>query len=192
MNSFFDLQKHYVRILAKKTADQQVNCTFKVLNHGDTWVNNLMFKYENGKPIDVIFVDYQMSYYSSPGLDLNYFINTSPHNEIRENQIDEILHVYYDNFSAILKTLGAKHIPSMHDVRNEVERCEYYGLMAALGILPFVVLHDEASEDSSFENLGEKHRIAMYTNNFYQNAIKPILRRFDEHQLLDELAALTI
>lgn len=89
-----------------------------------------MFKYKNGKPVGVIFVDYQMSYYSSPGLDLNYFINTSPSNEIRENQIDDILHVYYDNFSAVLKSLGAKHIPSMSDVRIEIERCEYYGLMA--------------------------------------------------------------
>lgn len=179
------------------TAEQQANCTFKVLNHGDSWVNNLMFKYENGKPVDVIFVDYQMSYYSSPGLDLNYFINTSPRNEIRESQIDDILHVYYDNFSAILKALGSKHVPSMNDVRNEIDRCEYYGLFAALSILPFVVLHKEASEDSSFETLGDeqeatKHRFAMYTNDLYRNAIKPILRRFDKHQLLDELAALTI
>lgn len=186
-----------MRKLAKKTAEQQANCTFKVLNHGDSWVNNLMFKYKNGKPVDVIFVDYQMSYYSSPGIDLNYFINTSPHNEIRESQIDEILHVYYENFSAILKSLGVKHIPSMNDVRNEIERCEYYGLMAALGILPLVVLHKEASENSNFESMGdeqesEKHRVAMYTNGFYQNAIKPILRRFDEHQLLDDLAALTV
>lgn len=119
-----------MRKLAKKTAEQQANCTFKVLNHGDSWVNNLMFRYENGKPVAVIFVDYQMSYYSSPGLDLNYFINTSPCNEIRENQIDDILHVYHDNFSVILKSLGVKHIPTMNDVRNEIERCEYYGLMA--------------------------------------------------------------
>lgn len=72
-----------------------------------------------------------------------------------------------------------------------------YNFFQALGVLPLVVLNKEASEDSSFENLGdeqdsEKHRIAMYTNDFYQSAIKPILRRFDEHQLLDELAALSI
>lgn len=156
-----------------------------------------MFKYENGKPIDVIFVDYQMSYYSSPGLDLNYFINTSPRTEIREHEVDDILRIYYDHFSVTLKALGSTHIPNMSDVRNEIKRCEYYGLMAALVILPFVVLHEEASENSNFENLcdeqeSEKHRVAMYTNHCYQNAIKPILRRFDEHQLLDEFAALSI
>lgn len=66
-----------------------------------------------------------------------------------------------------------------------------------MGILPFVVLHKEASEESNFENLGdeqesEKQRTAMYSNEYYQNAIKPILRRFDEHHVLDELAALSI
>lgn len=156
-----------------------------------------MFRYENGRPVDVIFVDYQMSYYSSPGLDLNYFINTSPHNDIRENQIEEILHVYYDQFSSTLKAMGVTYIPSMYDVRNEIKRCEYYGLMAACNILPFVVLNKEASGDSSFENLGdeqesEKQQTAMYTNHLYENAIKPILRRFDEHKILDELAALSI
>lgn len=67
----------------------------------------------------------------------------------------------------------------------------------ALGILPIVVLDKRSSEDSNIENMcdeqeSEKQRIAMYTNDFYQNAIKPILRRFDDHKLLDELAALTI
>ncbi|GLH00629.1 Uncharacterized protein GBIM_06954 [Gryllus bimaculatus] len=34
---------------------------FKVLNHGDCWVNNTLFKYsESGEPVDIRFVDFQV------------------------------------------------------------------------------------------------------------------------------------
>jgi len=34
---------------------------FNVINHGDCWVNNMLFKYDdNGKPIDHIFVSRSM------------------------------------------------------------------------------------------------------------------------------------
>lgn len=160
-------------------------------------MNNFLFKYENGKPVDVLFVDYQMSYYSSPGLDLNYFINTSPHNDVRENHIDELLHTYYGSFASALDALAVKKIPTIDDVRREIKRCEYYGLMAAFGILPIVVLDAASSESSNVESLideqeSEKQRCAMYTNDIYQKAVKPILRRYDEDHLLDELAALAI
>lgn len=32
---------------------------FKLINHGDNWVNNMMFRYnDNNKPVQQIFVSY--------------------------------------------------------------------------------------------------------------------------------------
>jgi len=55
------------------------------LNHGDFWVNNMMFHYcpETGKPDQVRFIDFQMTRYSTPVLDLHYFIHSSASEQVR-------------------------------------------------------------------------------------------------------------
>lgn len=45
---------------------EPMRCGFTVLNHGDDWINNLMFKFnENGEATEVKLLDYQMSYWVS-------------------------------------------------------------------------------------------------------------------------------
>lgn len=155
-----------------------------------------MFKYIEGRPISVIFVDYQMVYYSSPGIDLNYFIYTSPANELRVEKYNELINIYYDQLTLTLDAMRSKYIPKIEDIHREMRRCQYYACIAAFGVLPFVMLDKKASETSNFETLGGdesgNQRKLMYTCNMYQQAIKPILKRFDENKLFDELAALKI
>lgn len=44
---------------------------FNVLNHGDLWTNNLMYKYdEAGNPVDSVLLDFQFGFLGSPALDL--------------------------------------------------------------------------------------------------------------------------
>lgn len=97
-----------------------------MLNHGDLWVNNFLFKYEEGEPVDVVFVDYQMSFYTSPGYDINYFLSTSPTNEVRENHVDNLIENYYNNFSRILTKLTTTH-HSLDALKKEIESREFYG-----------------------------------------------------------------
>lgn len=98
----------------------------KVLNHGDLWINNFLFKYEEGKPVDVIFVDYQMSYFTSPGLDINYFLCTSPTNEVREKKVDALIETYYNHFSKTLKNLSKQQY-TIEDIKKEIRSREFYG-----------------------------------------------------------------
>lgn len=166
--------------------------SYKVLNHGDFWVNNYLFKYEEGIPVDVIFVDFQMSYFSSPGIDLNYFLSTSQRTDVLENKRDVILDSYYNVFSSTLSDLKIRNIPAKQLLQKELLAREYYGFMAAVGILPIVLLDKEASKNSSLEAMGDadasiKLRHAMYFGDSYQRAMKFMLPRFDEHHVLDSL-----
>lgn len=74
-----------------------------------------MYKYENGVPVDMVCVDYQMSSYNSPGVDVNYFLCTSPQFEVRENKREELLDLYCETF---LKTL--QDLESINDVTTEM------------------------------------------------------------------------
>jgi len=50
-----------------------------VLCHGDFCRNNMLFRYDSGKPCDAVFFDFQTVKYASPTIDLSLFmyLNTS-------------------------------------------------------------------------------------------------------------------
>ncbi|XP_058818116.1 uncharacterized protein LOC131681376 [Topomyia yanbarensis] len=164
---------------------------FKVLNHGDLWCNNMLFKYSprTGKVDDVVFVDYQICYYSSPGLDINYAIANCPNLETRD-RTEELVGIYYQSLSETLKAIGYPRIPTMADVQLEIERMEFFALVSIVSILPIVTMEKTDSFDPSFETLmdgeeGDKSRRIQYSGKLYQSIVKPMLRRFDEKKLLD-------
>lgn len=52
------LKKHQAKLFEKSTSIGIMNeDDFNVLNHGDMWLNNILFRYEqSGRPVDLRFV----------------------------------------------------------------------------------------------------------------------------------------
>jgi len=59
-----------------------------VLTHGDLWLNNIMFKGQS-----VRFLDFQLVNFTSPAIDLHYFIYTSTTLDVRMHHRDRLLQV---------------------------------------------------------------------------------------------------
>jgi aminoglycoside phosphotransferase (APT) family kinase protein len=63
---------------------------FNVLIHGDLWVNNILLR---GQASAAQLVDFQMTHFTSPVLDIHYFVTTSATLEVRINHTGRLLEV---------------------------------------------------------------------------------------------------
>jgi len=112
--------------------------SLNVLNHGDCWVNNIMFHYSKntGKVDDIRLVDFQMARFSSPVLDLQYFLCTSTNDEVRFRQRDHLLSEYHAEFRDTLDTLDLDpNQYTMEQLKEEFEEKEVFGLLVVCSTL---------------------------------------------------------
>jgi len=160
---------------------------FNVINHGDFWVNNMLFKYDNNdKPIEHICVDFQLCVYTSPAVDLLYFLSTSPSPDVIENKRDVLLNEYLGTLSATMKQLDCKtQPPTMEELKATLKRRGSYGMIASFSILPFVLCCKSEAKDLD-EIMGTGSYINPgYKNEAYKKLILKRLPMYDEWGLLD-------
>lgn len=68
---------------------------FNVFCHGDAWLNNLLFSNdEKNNSTDILFIDYKISFWTSPAYDLCYTFTTSTQSEIKEQEFDILINVF--------------------------------------------------------------------------------------------------
>lgn len=69
--------------------------SFNVFCHNDLWINNFMFKYgqSTDEIEDILFLDYQLSYWGSPGIDLNYLFYGSVNITVLKENFNSFIEV---------------------------------------------------------------------------------------------------
>uniref|UniRef100_A0A336M1Q4 CSON009901 protein n=1 Tax=Culicoides sonorensis TaxID=179676 RepID=A0A336M1Q4_CULSO len=156
------------------------NNEFHVQNHGDAWMNNMLWKNDDqGNVIDVIVVDHQEGFFGSPGIDLNHFINTSCNMDVQINHIDDLLSRYHSILSNTLEKLGAKNIPTEDDILEEVKRKMDHGIIVLTCILPIMLIEDpDLADPSNFfseSDEAKEVRHTIYSNPKYIDIVRVIL-----------------
>ncbi|XP_076625442.1 uncharacterized protein LOC143343926 [Colletes latitarsis] len=131
----------HIQTLGLKTTEQHYD-ELNVINHGDAWANNMLFRYDNNSQlIEHIFVDFQMSLYCSPAIDLHYFLSTSLSVDVYDNKIDVLLNEYLRTLCSTMKQLGCKtEPPTMDHIKKTMREREAYAFIASIFVLPVVLV----------------------------------------------------
>jgi len=127
---------------------------FVVLNHGDCWNNNMLFKLdpETGNIMEHIFVDFQITRFGSPCLDIAYFLFSSVKAVIRRAHLKELLSHYFDEFTNTLELFGQNcglnFEEFMEDYRRNYRVGYFFGIMFITTIGAFKEMdHDSMGTD---------------------------------------------
>lgn len=128
-----------------------------------------------------------MCVYTSPAIDLLYFLSTSPTAQVYENSMDELLNEYQRTLSITMKQLSCKTTPpSVHEIKQYMKEREICAMIFSITVLPIILLDkseakdiDELiSQDGSHENPGFKNPI-------YRKIMAKRLRKYADSGLLD-------
>ncbi|XP_054268105.1 uncharacterized protein LOC128989959 [Macrosteles quadrilineatus] len=126
-----------------------------VLNHGDFWTNNILFKYDSSGCIsDVKLVDYQLRRFGSPAIDLLYLFWTSADDGARMRMF-ELLEMYRHTLNGCLAETGCPERLGRLELKEHVSKCSPIILLLCL-YLPLIFPDPEDPFDvSKIETLGE-------------------------------------
>lgn len=125
----FELAPHYMDIGRECFAPLRESVN--VLAHGDVWTNNVMVKYDavTGRPVDILLIDFQYSFWGSPTIDLHHFFNTSLREPLRREEQGALFEFYHRIFRNILTKLNYKQnpIPTLHQFQLQAEEKRFFG-----------------------------------------------------------------
>lgn len=118
--------------------------TLNVILHKDPWVNNIMFQYDKGLPINALFIDYQCIRYGPPTFDVMGLLYLTTSREFREQHENKILHYYYCVFSDSLDEATRQRVTKLGYDREEFlrwcERCRKFAMCLAIAIFPYILM----------------------------------------------------
>ncbi|KAG8035191.1 hypothetical protein G9C98_001681 [Cotesia typhae] len=150
---------------------------FNVINHGDFWVNNMMFK-----------VDFQLCSYTTPALDLLYFLNSSASEEVLENHRNSLIEGYVKTLSETMTRIGCKtKAPGIEYFKKILADKAIIGFVIACAGLPILKLDKSKAQglEEMMSNKEDFHLMA-YNNEAYRKVIVPRLHEWDSQGLFDK------
>jgi len=123
------------------SAHDEESYHFKTFCHGDPWFNNMMYKYKDNQstPEEAVLIDYQMSSYSAPALDLVYFLASSTVGDLRKKYKEHILTLYHTTLMTSLDRLSCNVEFSYEDLVEDVNKAWPFGIYFALMSLPLIL-----------------------------------------------------
>uniref|UniRef100_A0AAG5CU62 CHK kinase-like domain-containing protein n=1 Tax=Anopheles atroparvus TaxID=41427 RepID=A0AAG5CU62_ANOAO len=168
-----------------------------VLNHGDCHFKNMMFKRTEGKLDDIMLLDFQLSVWGTPAIDLIYALYNTVSIPTREEHRDELISFYHEQLTDVLRKFGyLRRVPTLHDLHTEILKCGHLEFLLSATFVPFMCVElseimempadgegfemDFTDTEKMMEEFKKCYRTPVYTDFLYKN-----LPRFAHKGLID-------
>ncbi|MCL4122300.1 UNVERIFIED_CONTAM: hypothetical protein GTU68_009832 [Idotea baltica] len=133
------LEKGKERLPEKFAAmwDDQSRHALLCLTHGDFWCNNLLFlSSDQGLLTNLSIIDWQITQWNSPVMDLHYLLATSTTSALRADHLSSLLLHYHSTFTAVTTALKAPAPHwSLEEFRVEFDSLSLVGLLMGLCLI---------------------------------------------------------
>jgi len=167
-----DLDKYFRVKPTEKSHKDEI--PWKVVVHGDTHLNNMMFRYNSvtNKPEQVILVDLQLCRETCPTSDLAYIVYTSTTTEFRKNHLDEVLNIYFQKFNHFCKLLKVETLPdfTLPELKRRFNRKKLFGMFMGAVCMPiFMKERENAVQLDSLEGMSQEEIFVSVGKNMSSN-----------------------
>ncbi|KAK7597938.1 hypothetical protein V9T40_014894 [Parthenolecanium corni] len=99
---------------------------FLALNHGDARKVNFLYKYTSSSQVEAQLVDFQLSLWSSPLLDIIYFLISSASLNLIEFHFDDLINEYLDELNEKLIKINCPSTYTRSDFDTDLKALRFY------------------------------------------------------------------
>ena len=140
------------------TGDER-NCTH-ILCHGDFLRNNVLFAYDEGKPVDAKIVDLASWRFASPVIDLALLLYLNADQKMRDKNWDNLIDEYY---AAVCGTFPSVRVPSKNLILAEFKTNAMMAYFIASFFLPSLIASDNDDVPGYADILPSEYKDVLYT-----------------------------
>ncbi|XP_041763725.1 uncharacterized protein LOC121589125 [Anopheles merus] len=169
---------------------------FNVLNHGDAWLNNMLFAYNDydGSVDRMALIDFQFPSWGSPVFDLIHFLFSSARADLKLSKQAYFLRYYQERLVHNLVLLGyGKPLPTLRQLHLDFNDRLTFAIKTVVIDLPYVLVDDtdDASQEAAIvqTEVGQRFQKLLFNNERYKEQLKDLLPYFRSRGLLTPLAA---
>ncbi|XP_045538047.1 uncharacterized protein LOC123721930 [Papilio machaon] len=150
-----------------------------VYGHGDLWKENILFKYEDNKPVSACILDFQTTRLLCPAQDVLIFILTSTETKVRRNCYEYFLSIYYECLQQTLlqHSLDPETTYSRSDFNRDLKTVAFYCFIASnLAFSLWLGLEEKALIQS--KNICEEGNEKTSATLYYKQIMLDIVQDF--------------
>ncbi|XP_017022757.1 uncharacterized protein [Drosophila kikkawai] len=182
MREVLERCEKYLKSLALYCVDGKSQSPHAVICHGDFWNNNILYRHEPlGRPVEAKLIDFQMSRYAPPVLDIVHYLFACTEKQLRDEHFPEFMNAYYNTLDQRLAScdLRLEEIYPRSVFNRQLQLYGVYGLIMGAFSLPFFI--SNANEVLDIDTVSEA--IQDLSDSSDESKYKDLI---EEYEMLNE------